>query len=106
VCLLKNAGDPYGEKVWQLPLVDDYESFLDSDYADVINISRGDGAGATMAALFLRKFVHSSLKWAHIDMNGPKASSSAKGEHAIGATGFGARMLASFVMERDQSRNP
>jgi leucyl aminopeptidase len=96
---LKNAGDPFGEKVWQLPLVDEYESYLKSDYADVCNISNGNGAGAITAALFLRKFVHSSLRWAHIDMNGPKDSSSANGDQAIGATGFGARMLASFVME-------
>ncbi|WP_373230708.1 M17 family metallopeptidase [Cohnella sp.] len=99
---LINAGDPFGEKVWQLPLVDEYESYLESDYAEIINISRGEGAGAIMAALFLRKFVHPSLRWAHIDMNGPKASSSANGAHAIGATGFGARLLASFVMGRDK----
>jgi len=100
VGLCKNAGEPFGEKVWQLPLVDEYESYLDSTYADVCNISSGDGGGAISAALFLRKFVHPSLKWAHIDMNGPKDSSSASGQQAIGATGFGARMLASFVMSR------
>lgn len=98
---LINAGDPFGEKVWQLPLVDEYESYLESDYAEISNISRGEGAGAIMAALFLRKFVHTSLRWAHIDMNGPKASSSANRDQAIGATGFGARLLASFLMERD-----
>ncbi|MCD9023560.1 leucyl aminopeptidase family protein [Cohnella silvisoli] len=97
---LKHAGEPFGEKVWQLPLVDEYESYLDSAYADVCNISNGDGGGAITAALFLRKFVDPSLRWAHIDMNGPKDSSSAKGEQAIGATGFGARMLASYIIDR------
>lgn len=101
VQLCKNAGEPFGEKVWQLPLVDEYESYMDSTYADVCNISSGDGAGAITAALFLRKFVHPSMKWAHIDMNGPKDSSSAKGEKAVGATGFGARMLASYLMSRE-----
>ncbi|WP_256758138.1 M17 family metallopeptidase [Cohnella sp. WQ 127256] len=97
----KDSGEPYGEKVWQLPLVDEYESYMDSTYADVCNISSGEGAGAITAALFLRKFVHPTLRWAHIDMNGPKDSSSAKGEQAIGATGFGARMLAKYVMTKE-----
>ena len=95
---IKAAGEPFGENVWQLPLVDEYECYLDSDYADTSNISRVGEAGAITSSLFLRKFVHPELTWAHIDMNGPKDSSSAKGELAVGATGFGARMLAAFLM--------
>ncbi|MDQ6422309.1 leucyl aminopeptidase family protein [Paenibacillus sp. LHD-117] len=95
---IKLAGEPYGEFVWQLPLVDEYESYLDSDYADVCNISRVGEAGVITSSLFLRKFVHPSLKWAHIDMSGTKDSSSAKGQFAVGATGFGARMLAEFLV--------
>ena len=95
---IKAAGEPFGENVWQLPLVDEYECYLDSDYADTSNISRVGAAGAITSSLFLRKFVHPELTWAHIDMNGPKDSSSAKGELAVGATGFGARMLAAFLI--------
>ena len=95
---IKAAGEPFGENVWQLPLVDEYECYLDSDYADTSNISRVGEAGAITSSLFLRKFVHPELTWAHIDMNGPKDSSSAKGELAVGATGFGARMLAAFLI--------
>ncbi|MFC5401535.1 leucyl aminopeptidase family protein [Cohnella soli] len=94
---LQAAGEPFGERLWQLPLVDEYESYLDSDYADTSNISRVGEASAITASLFLRKFVHPSLKWAHIDMSGTKESSSAKGELALGATGYGARLLASYV---------
>ncbi|WP_219834162.1 M17 family metallopeptidase [Paenibacillus sp. R14(2021)] len=100
---LKTAGKPFGEHVWQLPLVDEYESYMDSDYADACNISRVGEAGAITASLFLRKFVHPDLAWAHIDMNGPKDASSAKGEFAVGATGFGARMLAAYLMKQDKS---
>lgn len=96
---LSSAGEPFGEKVWQLPLVDEYESYLSSDYADASNISSGNGGGAIMAALFLRKFVHPSMEWAHIDMNGPKDSSSAKGQLAAGATGWGVRLLARYLMQ-------
>ncbi|MFC5647901.1 leucyl aminopeptidase family protein [Paenibacillus solisilvae] len=97
---IKTAGEPFGEKVWQLPLVDEYETYMDSDYADACNISRVGEAGAITAALFLRKFVHPELTWAHIDMNGSKDSSAAKGELAVGATGFGARMLAAYLTEQ------
>ncbi|AZN42768.1 leucyl aminopeptidase family protein [Paenibacillus albus] len=94
---LTAAGEPFGEKVWQLPLVDEYERYLASDYADASNISSGNGGGAIMAALFLRKFVHPSLEWAHIDMNGPKDCSSAKGQLTAGATGWGVRLLAEYL---------
>ncbi|SFS53192.1 M17 family metallopeptidase [Paenibacillus sp. BC26] len=95
---LKAAGEPYDEKIWQLPIIDEYEGYLSSDYADTSNISSGNGGGAIMAALFLRKFVHPTLTWAHLDMNGPKDSSSAKGQLAVGATGWGTRLLAAYVM--------
>ncbi|SDW78388.1 M17 family metallopeptidase [Paenibacillus sp. CF384] len=95
---LKAAGEPYGEKIWQLPIIDEYEGYLSSDYADTSNISSGNGGGAIMAALFLRKFVHPALTWAHMDMNGPKDCSSAKGQLAVGATGWGARLLSAYVM--------
>ncbi|MBB6672442.1 leucyl aminopeptidase family protein [Cohnella nanjingensis] len=94
---LGQAGEPYDERIWQLPLVDEYESYLDSDYADTSNISSKGEAGVITSSLFLRKFVHPSLKWAHLDINGPKEASSARGEQAVGATGFGVRMLAAYV---------
>ncbi|MBM7568768.1 leucyl aminopeptidase family protein [Paenibacillus sacheonensis] len=95
---LRQAGEPFGERVWQLPLHDEYEAYLSSDYADASNISSGDGGGAIMAALFLRKFVHPSLSWAHIDMNGPKDNAAPKGQLAAGATGWGTRLLAAYLM--------
>jgi len=98
---IRAAGEPFGERVWQLPLVDEYEAYLASDYADTSNISRVGEASAITAALFLRKFVHPALKWAHIDMSGTKEASSAKGQRAVGATGFGARMLAEYVAKNN-----
>jgi len=85
---LQAAGRPFDERLWQLPLVEEYESYLDSDYADTNNISHVGEAGAITAAFFLRKF----------DMNGVKAVSSASGEKAVGATGYGVRMLAESIM--------
>ncbi|CAM4514199.1 leucyl aminopeptidase [Paenibacillus endophyticus] len=97
---LKASGAPFGEKLWQMPLELEYESYLDSDYADISHISNVPGARVITPALFLHKFVDASLKWVHIDMNGAKSASSAKGEHAVGATGFGVRMLAAYLMDR------
>ncbi|MEC0227485.1 leucyl aminopeptidase family protein [Paenibacillus alba] len=100
VAEITQAGKLVDEKVWQLPLVDEYEAYLHSDFADLCNISRVGEAGATTAALFLRKFVDSSLRWAHIDMASLKDVSSAHGWHSIGATGYGARLLAQLVRTR------
>lgn len=100
VAEIVQAGKQVSEKVWQLPLVDDYEAYLHSDYADICNISRVGEAGATTAALFLRKFVQPSLRWAHIDMASLKDVSSTQGWHSAGATGYGARLLAQFVRNR------
>jgi leucyl aminopeptidase len=94
---IRAVGEGVGEKLWQLPLVDEYEDYLKSDYADICNISRVGEAGAITAALFLRKFTSPSYKWAHIDMNGLKEASGCKGHLVIGATGYGARLLAEWV---------
>ncbi|MCY9697303.1 leucyl aminopeptidase family protein [Paenibacillus alginolyticus] len=105
VAEIVQAGKQVSEKVWQLPLVDEYEAYLHSDYADICNISRVGEAGATTAALFLRKFVQPSLRWAHIDMASLKDVSSAQGWHSAGATGYGARLLAQFVRNRVSNEN-
>lgn len=100
VSALSRAGAKSGDKVWPMPLEDDYESTLSSHYADTNNISTSPYGGAITAALFLRKFVDRSMKWAHVDMAGPKDIGSTKGYLIEGATGFGSRLLADFVAER------
>ena len=57
------AHDP----LWQLPLHDDYDSWLASPVADLNNVSSKPMAGAILAALFLRRFVTKTIAWAHID---------------------------------------
>ncbi|WP_169083667.1 leucyl aminopeptidase family protein [Paenibacillus sp. PL91] len=94
---IRTVGEGVGEKLWQLPLVDEYEAYLKSDYADICNISRVGEAGAITSALFLRKFTSPSYKWAHIDMNALKESSDSKGHLVVGATGYGTRLLAEWI---------
>lgn len=90
------AGNQAGDAVWRLPLVDEYEKQLDSVYADIANV--GSGQGAIIAALFLRKFVPGTAQWAHVDMAGPMEATKTSGYRPAGATGYGARLLAQFVM--------
>ncbi|MCX7569042.1 leucyl aminopeptidase family protein [Tumebacillus sp. DT12] len=95
---IKKSAYSTGEKVWELPLADEYEELLYSAYADVRNIAEGPFAGAITAALFLRRFVGAEQKWAHIDMAGPMDVNRVHTYSNEGATGFGARLLADFII--------
>lgn len=84
-----------GERVWQLPLPDDYRKNIDSDVADMKNTGPKYG-GAINAALLLKEFV-GEIPWAHLDIAGPARASEA--EHYIpkGGTGFGVRTLVELA---------
>jgi leucyl aminopeptidase len=83
-----------GERLWSLPLPDDYRPLLDSDVADLRNISKGKGAGTITAGLFLREFVGEDIAWAHIDIAGTAWwNDGDDGEFAKGGTGYGVRLL-------------
>jgi leucyl aminopeptidase len=94
---LQDAGEAAGESIWRMPLLDDYLDALSSDVADRIN-STDVGAGAVMAALYLREFTGSMRdNWAHIDMSSPAWSESNDGETVKGATGWGVRTLLRWL---------
>ena len=76
---LLDAGEDTGDRAWQLPLWEDYQSMLRSEHADVANISGGREAGAITAASFLHRFTR-KLKWAHLDV----AATAWKGKRATG----------------------
>ncbi|MXW59782.1 MAG: leucyl aminopeptidase [Acidimicrobiia bacterium] len=89
---LADAAERTGERVWRLPLPDDYKAQLDSSVADMKNIG-GPHGGALTAGLFLSNFVEEGIPWAHLDIAGPAFTDSEDGETAKGGTGFGVRML-------------
>ena len=93
---LKKIGQKNGDFVWPMPLVDAYDNYLKSDYADFNNISSKGEAGSITAALFLRRFVPKTCRWLHVDMAGVMESQET-GYYAKSATGFGARLLADFT---------
>src|SRR5690606_21768584 len=69
--LLSDAGEAAGERLWRMPLVDDYRQSLHSDIADVAHIeTRKMGGGSITAALFLERFA-GGVSWAHLDIAGP-----------------------------------
>lgn len=94
---LVEIGERNGERVWPMPLMDEYESELRSDYADLKNVGTSTLAGAITAALFIRHFVADSMEWGHIDMAGTVQYKRDFPHSAAGATGYGARLLADYV---------
>ena len=87
-----------GDKIWHLPLEDDYEVAIKSDVADMSNIGNPKYfAGAITAALFLRHFVGTTA-WAHLDIAGTAFGVPDLSYFRPGATGFGIRLLTDLIM--------
>jgi len=86
------AGANTGERVWRLPLPDDYKKMFESSVADMKNIG-GPYGGAITAGLLLQEFVAEGIPWAHIDIAGPAFTDSDDAEITKGGTGFGVRLL-------------
>jgi len=95
---LLSAGETSGDRFWRMPLLEDYRADLDSDVADLTNVDRkmSGAAGSVIAALYLREFV-GKRPWAHLDIAGPARSAADDGQFTKGATGFGVRMLLSYL---------
>ena len=95
---LHELGNETGDRVWRMPLIDDYSDSLESDIADVNNnAAKGKySAGSITAALYLEKFVGNS-KWVHLDICGTGRSDVDAGENPKGGTGFGVRLLTSWI---------
>ena len=90
------AAETAGEPMWQLPLVADYESQIDSDIADIKNIGSPGEAGSITAGLFLQRFT-GDIPWAHLDIAGPARADKATGYIAKGGTGFALRTLLTYL---------
>jgi leucyl aminopeptidase len=94
---LTEAGRLAGERMWRLPLPEDYRDYLRSDVADR-HSSPSEGAGAVVAALYLREFLGDrAVAWAHLDIAGPSWAEETELELTRGATGFGARTLLRWL---------
>jgi len=92
---LLTAGERSGERLWQLPLWDDYRQQLKSKVADLKNIG-GRAAGTITAAAFLGAFVEKQ-RWAHIDIAGTAWKDQEEDYRSFGGTGVGVRLLIDFL---------
>ena len=93
------ASKKIGEKVWRLPLNENYNKLMDSTVADVQNINYSGGAGSITAAQFLQRFIINKTPWAHLDIAGVTFSKKASNLNPKGATGFGVRLLNKLIEE-------
>ena len=86
-----------GEKMWQMPVDDDYREFIKGTVADIQNIGSGKGGGATIGAMFIKEFTGDS-PWIHLDIAGTAWNDDAKPWMAKGPTGVGLRTLVHLIM--------
>ena len=94
---LFNIGNSINEKVWRLPLHENYDKLMNSKYADVQNINYSGGAGSITAAQFLQRFIQNKTPWVHLDIAGMAFSKKASNINTGGATGFGVRLLNDLI---------
>jgi len=91
---LLNAGKQINDRAWELPLWDDYQEQLDSNFADMANVGGRDG-GTITAACFLSRYTK-KMKWAHLDI----AGTAWKSGKEKGSTGRPVAMLVQFLLNR------
>jgi len=94
------AANKVGEKLWQMPLPEEYKEQNESVIADIKNTGNRYG-GAITAALFLAEFI-ADIPWAHIDIAGTAYSDKESGYIVKGATGVGVRTLAELALSLAQ----
>ncbi len=97
------AGTATGEKLWRLPLWPEYRQELNSDIADIKNLSSNPAGGAITAAKFLEEFIRDHTAWAHLDIAGTALADS-EFTSQKSATGYGIRLLLHFL--EHASNNP
>ena len=95
---IQAAGAAVGERLWRMPLGDDYAKHIKSDIADIKNVGRARQAGATAGAVFLQRFV-GDVSWAHIDIAGTAWSKEDRPLAPKGATGYGIRLLERLIAD-------
>lgn len=100
VTRVRSVADAAGEAVWPMPMPAHLRGGLDSEVADLRNISGGRYGGSAVAALFLREFVDDDIPWAHLDIAGPAwITESPYGEVPKLGTGFAVRTLIDLLVD-------
>lgn len=95
--LCEQAGDISGERVWRMPLDEDYKSLMQSDIADLRNSGKKRAAGSVTAAIFLQEFIEKKMPWIHLDIAGTAFLDSPEHYHLTLATGAGVRLVTTLI---------
>jgi leucyl aminopeptidase len=96
------AAERTGERMWQMPMPEEYKEQNRSEVADIKNSGNRYG-GAITAALFLAEFVENT-PWVHLDIAGPRLSAKESGYMVKGATGFGVRTLVELALSEGKAQ--
>ncbi|HMS64469.1 MAG TPA: leucyl aminopeptidase, partial [Ignavibacteria bacterium] len=96
------AGNESFDRVWQLPIWDEYDRLIDSDIADVRNGSTARQAGTIAAGMFLKRFI-GDYPWAHIDVAATAMRDSALNYNPKNSTGAGVRVVVQYLMNEVKS---
>jgi leucyl aminopeptidase len=91
-----------GEKMWQLPMDDEYREFIKGSFADIQNIGSGKGGGSITGAWFIREFA-GDTPWVHLDIAGTAWNDDAKPWLAKGPTGVALRTLVHLILSYPSS---
>jgi leucyl aminopeptidase len=94
---IEEASEKTGERVWKLPLWDEYFDYLKSDVADFRNVGTR-AAGAIIGAIFLSKFVE-KIPWVHLDIAGPASIEKDRPYVPKGGTGVGVRLVVQLLRD-------
>ena len=92
---LKQSGENTYERVWEMPLFEEYKEYLKSDIADIKNIG-GRNGGLVTAAYFLSEFA-GDTPWAHLDIAGTAWAEKDKPYVPKGASGIGTRLIFDII---------
>lgn len=94
--LVKKSGETTGERVWELPLWDEYAEQLKGHHADLYNIG-GPYGGTITAAMFLKEFIPENTAWVHLDVAGTAWATGSRYDCQKGATGMGVKLFAEVI---------
>ena len=94
------AGETSGEKVWEMPLDDEYDQLIKTEIADMKNIG-GPGAGSITAACFLKRHVEKT-PWAHLDIAGVTWKNKSSPTIPYGGVGWGVKMLYQLIKDHKE----
>ena len=86
------CGEKTGDKVWEMPLDEEYDKMLNTEIADMKNIGP-PGAGSVTAACFLRRHIINNTPWAHLDIAGVTIISQINETTQAGGAGWGTLII-------------